>query len=99
MKKLSIMAVLAASLVAASSAEAGLLPGRCVGRHLGLGWGDGYHARCDCDHSHALFGCRLLDHGNYGKSKTSKCPAPGAPVYPAEEMVVPDEVPTPAMQP
>jgi hypothetical protein len=102
MKKLLMMAALAgASLMLARSAEAGLLtPCHCVGRHLGLCWGDGYHARCDCGNTHGLLGCRLFSHGHGGKCKThSKGFAPVATGYPAEEVISSDEVPTPPMQP
>ena len=92
-------------LAAANSADAGVL-----GRHLGLGWGDGYHARCGCGHHgccswlHHLKGCRYHD-GHCGKGKCKgKCngAAPGYavyPGYPAEPAMPSTYVPTPAVYP
>lgn len=45
MKKVWMLLLVAGLLVAANSADAGVF-----GRHLGLGWGDGYHAKCGCGH-------------------------------------------------
>jgi hypothetical protein len=41
-------AVLALSVAAGSTAQAGALNFVC--RHLGFGWSGGYHASCDCGH-------------------------------------------------
>jgi len=50
-------------LCGAAVAEAGLFGLHC-GRCLGLGWGDGYHARCDCGHG-CGHGC-VEHYGDFG---------------------------------
>ena len=82
-------------LAAANSADAGVL-----GRHLGLGWSNGYHADCDCDS-----GCRfrLLDrlhslrHHSCGKGK-GKCKG-AAPGFASEPYMPSDYVPAPMVVP
>mgnify|MGYP002806134474 CR=1 FL=1 len=82
-------------LAAANSADAGVL-----GRHLGLGWGDGYHARCDCGH-----GCGLGLFGHWhgcGQKACTKGKGKGAmvaPCYRTEPQMAPTFVPPPEVIP
>lgn len=87
--KIRLLALAVCTLLSFSATvHAGCWGGHFLGRHLGLCWSDGYHARCDCGRGHCgptFWGSRSCGKGKARRPKghgeiQKASPAKHAPV-------------------